>query len=516
MKTKQKNLRKRSDFSNKGMLVFVVIFAAVGAFIIWRSFAAPAPPTVYLNPASSTFGQLTSFSVQVRENSGATSVNAVQANLSYNASLVDFVSVDTTGTAFSVEAQSTGGAGVINLARGTCGGCAAVTGDQLIATINFKTKSTSGAAAVNFTTGTALVSSTTNQDILGGLGNVGNGTYTVDVTAPTVSVTAPTNGATISAPGTTTVTATATDAASSVTKVEIYIDGGLATTLTTGPYTYNWNTTGLSLGSHTVQAKAYDTFNNIGTSALNTVTLADQTPPTTSVTAPSSGAILKGTAVAFSANATDNSGGTGISKVEFYVDGVLKNTDTTSPYSFNWDTTTATNATHSLTAKAYDGATPANSTTSTAVSVTVDNSPPTAPASFRTTATALTSISLAWNASTDNAAVTAYQISRNGVVITTTSGSTLSYNDTSLASGTSFNYSIVAMDAAGNSSTASTLTAGTLTPKPGDLNGDNTVDVTDLSILLSNYNTTNAVADINHDGTVNIFDLSILLSHYGT
>lgn len=49
----------------------------------------------------------------------------------------------------------------------------------------------------------------------------------------------------------------------------------------------------------------------------------------------------------------------------------------------------------------------------------------------------------------------------------------------------------------------------------GDLNGDNTVNVQDLSILLSNYNTTNSAADINSDGTVNVLDLSILLSHYG-
>jgi hypothetical protein len=50
---------------------------------------------------------------------------------------------------------------------------------------------------------------------------------------------------------------------------------------------------------------------------------------------------------------------------------------------------------------------------------------------------------------------------------------------------------------------------------PGDLNNDNTVNVTDLSVLLSNYGTSNSAADINTDGTVNILDMSILLSHYG-
>jgi hypothetical protein len=49
---------------------------------------------------------------------------------------------------------------------------------------------------------------------------------------------------------------------------------------------------------------------------------------------------------------------------------------------------------------------------------------------------------------------------------------------------------------------------------PGDLNNDNTVNITDLSMLLSNYGTTNTAADINNDGTVNVLDMSILLSNY--
>jgi hypothetical protein len=50
---------------------------------------------------------------------------------------------------------------------------------------------------------------------------------------------------------------------------------------------------------------------------------------------------------------------------------------------------------------------------------------------------------------------------------------------------------------------------------PGDLNNDNTVNIQDLSILLSNYGTSSTTADINSDGTVNILDMSILLSNYG-
>jgi hypothetical protein len=50
---------------------------------------------------------------------------------------------------------------------------------------------------------------------------------------------------------------------------------------------------------------------------------------------------------------------------------------------------------------------------------------------------------------------------------------------------------------------------------PGDLNNDNTVNIQDLSILLSDYGTSNTAADINGDGTVDILDMSLLLSHYG-
>jgi hypothetical protein len=93
----------------------------------------------------------------------------------------------------------------------------------------------------------------------------------------------------------------------------------------------------------------------------------DTTAPTVSITAPANGATVSGT-VSVTASASDN---VGVTKVEFYLDGVLKSTDTTSPYSWSWDTTTAANGTHSLTSKAYDAAN--NVGTSAAVSVTVSN-----------------------------------------------------------------------------------------------------------------------------------------------
>jgi hypothetical protein len=156
-----------------------------------------------------------------------------------------------------------------------------------------------------------------------------------------------------------------------VSKVEFYVDSNLLGTDTSSPYSYSWATTSYTNGAHSLQAKAYDAANNIGSSSSVSVTVSnavsDTTAPTCSISAPSAGATVSGT-TAFSATASDN---VGVAKVEFYVDSALKSTDTSSPYSYSWDTTTATNAAHSLLAKAYDAAN--NVGTSPSVSVTVSN-----------------------------------------------------------------------------------------------------------------------------------------------
>jgi hypothetical protein len=128
----------------------------------------------------------------------------------------------------------------------------------------------------------------------------------------------------------------------------------------------------------------------------------------------------------------------GIAGVQFQLDGAnLSAEDTTSPYSITWNTTTATNGSHTLTATARDAA--GNTTTSAGVTLTVNNA---------------------------------------------------------------------------------------AAAKTGDLNGDNAVDITDLSLMLSSYGQTTTQCVTNSaykcdlstpgDNTVNIFDLSILLSHYGS
>lgn len=97
---------------------------------------------------------------------------------------------------------------------------------------------------------------------------------------------------------------------------------------------------------------------------------SDTQSPTTSITAPTSGSTVSG-AITVASTATDN---VGVTKVDLYVDGSLFATDTSSPYSFFWDTTKVTNASHTLLAKAYDGT--GNVGTSATITVTVNNVAP--------------------------------------------------------------------------------------------------------------------------------------------
>jgi hypothetical protein len=192
-----------------------------------------------------------------------------------------------------------------------------------------------------------------------------------DTTAPTVTMTAPANGATVS--GTTvTVSANANDNVG-VFGVQFKLDGAnLGAEDTTSPYSVVWNTTTAVNGSHTLSAVARDTAGNTSTSTAVTVTVSnapDTTAPTVTMTAPANGATVSGTTVTVSATASDN---VGIAGVQFLLDGVALGAEVTSaPYAVTWNTTSTSNGTHSLAARARDAA--GNQTTSTAVSVTVAN-----------------------------------------------------------------------------------------------------------------------------------------------
>lgn len=94
----------------------------------------------------------------------------------------------------------------------------------------------------------------------------------------------------------------------------------------------------------------------------------DAVAPIVSIMSPTDGQAVAGQ-VTVSVQASDN---VGVSKVVFLIDGVTVSTDTISPYAYAWNTLTFADATHGLTAKAYDKA--GNIGISSTVNVAVKNS----------------------------------------------------------------------------------------------------------------------------------------------
>jgi subtilisin family serine protease len=185
----------------------------------------------------------------------------------------------------------------------------------------------------------------------------------------------------------------------------------------------------------------------------------DATPPVASVPAPVANSTVSGW-VPVSVSATDN---VGVSKVELRINGALLATDSTSPYSFSWDSTKAANGMSELVATAYDAA--GNSASSSSVAVNVanataaaDTSPPAVSiASPTQSAIPKKGLTIRTSASDDSGAAGITQsLYINGELMTTATGSSLSYrwNIRKLGSGT-YTLQVVAQDRAGNRSTAS-------------------------------------------------------------
>jgi hypothetical protein len=382
-------------------IISLVIAAAVACTLILsnshKSHAAPTPPSLYLNPAAQTVAPNTAFTVEVHENSGTANINVVQANLSYNAANLTLNSIDYSTSAFSLQAQNTSSNGNILIARGQPGG---LTGDQIIAVLHF-TSNTAASTTVNFASGSMLVESVNNTNILPSLTSTAGDNVTVSNSSGNLTI--------------------------GEKNILPQTDSGNGSLLVA-------QSAGLAQ-SATVQSLSFYVSSAAGKLRLG---IYDASGP---------------------------SGGPGAKKAE---------TAEITPVT-GWNTANVITPV-SLPAGTYW---------------------------------------LAYLPSDDNLTFAKGQdASSSGFSCSVTYGALLA-NFCSPAAATTSHWSLYA-----NLSLVSTG------PKQGDINGDNSVNITDLSLLLSSYgqSTTQCVTNNAYkcdlstpgDNIINIFDLSILLSHYGT
>jgi chitodextrinase len=251
---------------------------------------------------------------------------------------------------------------------------------------------------------------------------------------------------------------------------------GTSTVGNTGSTSLTHTFSGLSCGTgYTLAVDAYDAAANRSGKATVTGSTtacappADTQPPTMPGNLHVTAATGTSITVAWNAS-TDNVAVTGYGA---YRNGSLIGS-ATSPLTYTFSGL-ACGMGYTLAVDAYDAAgnhsQPASISASSAACPPpppqADTQPPTVPGNFRATAATGTSITVAWNTSTDNVAVTGYGLYRNSTL--TASVTSPTYTFTGLACGTGYTLSVDAYDAAGNRSQRAAITAATgACPPPAD------------------------------------------------
>ena len=288
-------------------------------------------------------------------------------------------------------------------------------------------------------------------------------------TPPTVSLTAPADSSRYLNPPSVIISATASgpELNDIIARVDFYLNGALANTITQAPFSYG--ATGLAVGTYTLTAVATDSQGAQTTSSARSFTVSNvNVPPTVSLVIPIDNSRWNSPAtVTIQANANSGEANDTVS-VGFYANGTLLGTRSSSPFSL---VNNFTAGTYTITAIATDGQ--GAQTTSAARTITVSdtNNPPTvsitAPAggaNFPTAPTPSISITTSTTAGEVNGWLTKVEVYANGGLIGTKTSGPWNFTWTNVSQG-SYSLTAIAYDNF-NAATTSGAVAITVGPQP--------------------------------------------------
>ena len=227
---------------------------------------------------------------------------------------------------------------------------------------------------------------------------------------------------------------------------EIYRDGVKINSV----YGTTFTDTGLKPDTaYMYTVKAFDVSGNLSepSEPVIATTAADDQPPTAPQGLTASNVTDSGVSLTW-AESTDNAGVAGYSiyNGSTVVEAVYGTSHTLTGLN--------PNTSYSFTVRAFDAAGnlsgPSNTIT---VKTAADTQPPSIPQNVTASAVSLTGVTVVWEASADNIAVTGYEIYRDGVKAGTSTATT--YADSGLKPNTAYSYTVKAFDAAGNKSAES-------------------------------------------------------------
>lgn len=269
----------------------VLAISMVASGIMGLTVQAAGNDTMYIIPKSGAYAVGQNVVVELRANSNSEQVNAVQFEMGYSSNM-QFISIETTGSAYNVDAQKNHVNGKVVVARGST---TPLTGDKLVAIVNLRVMAT-GTGNLQTLNSSVLVNSAENKNIVdtrsggtlqfnpisspsarpGPPGPAGKPYVTTKPvpkpapgSTPTVSVTPNPTPATptpspivlpddsefeVEEPGTVEVTPSGER---EVEKIEYYINGKLKATVNEPPYTYSVDSSNMRNGKYTLVVKTY-------------------------------------------------------------------------------------------------------------------------------------------------------------------------------------------------------------------------------------------------------------------
>jgi chitodextrinase len=485
----------KKPFARLQFVLIAGVLAFTGTFVVNRIMAGSG--TMYLAPSTMNVNIGDTVTVGIRENSVTDLVNAVEADIRFDANKLQYVGVDETGSAFGLVAATAVSTGSVNIARGVNGGTAAVSGDQLVTTVTFKALA-AGSVPVTFAATSVVVRSSDSTNVLAATLPT---TFTLaDTGAPTVPTGLSASAIAMASIG---LTWTASTDNVATTGYRIYRDGVQIGTSASTSFT----ATGLLPSTaYIFSVAAVDAAGNVSSvsTAVPATTLADTQAPSVPGIPVSSSQTISGIALSWTAS-TDN---VGVASYKIFRNGVQIASQAGTTFA---DQNLAPNTSYSYTVAAVDMAGNSSAQSGAGIFKTLaDTIAPSIPGGLSGTVSG-TDINLSWTASTDNIAVIGYWVYRDGVLVGTSVIN--SFTVKNAPTGTHA-YGVVAVDAANNKS-AQSAGVNIAVWGIGDINHDGAVNVFDLSIMLSNWNHTGVnTSDLNSDSVVNVFDLSIMLSRW--
>ena len=263
-------------------------------------------------------------------------------------------------------------------------------------------------------------------------------------------------------------------------KIEFRIDGNLVLTEALIPFGDSFADGSITTtnGTHTFQVRALDDTGTLLATSTVTATVNKTTaPPPSSSTGVVTQTIANGSTITdlvdwravYDRNGDKVEDDPG--KIEFRIDGNLVLTEALIPFgdSFADGSITTTNGTHTFQVRALDdtGTLLATSTVTATVNKnqttpppgTADTIAPSQPANLRVMSATSGSVTLAWNAATDNVGVTGYDVFRATTKVG--SSNTTTYTINGLTCGTAYSVGVRAFDSAGNTSAQATTSVST-------------------------------------------------------